>query len=806
MKYQELIDKMTIDEKVSLLSGKDFWQTKSIDRLNIPSMFLADGPHGLRKQAADADHLGLNAGIAATCFPTSATIANSWDITLGERLGSALGQEALSEGVNIILGPGLNIKRSPLCGRNFEYFSEDPYLSGKMASGYIKGIQKEGIAACPKHFVANNQELFRMINDSVIDKRTLYEIYLTGFEIAVKEGNPKAIMSAYNKINGTYANEHKELLNDVLVEDWGFKGIVVSDWGGSNEHIDGVASGSHLEMPSTGGDSDRELLCAVKDGLLDEALLDKRVNEYLEVLFEIQIEGKQRKANFDLHHNIAREAAEASIVLLKNDAQILPLKRDQKVGIIGSFADKPRYQGAGSSLVNPARLENTLDEIKNRDLTFVGYESGDDILRAKTLASSVDVVLLYLGLDDASETEGLDRSHLNLIEKQIELLDNLSLENKNIVVILSGGSAIQMPWLDKCKGLIHGYLSGQAGASAMLNILTGKVNPSGKLAETYPLELCDTPVYNYYPGKEKSSEYREALYVGYRYYDTGSVDVLFPFGFGLSYTTFEYSNLEVSREGVVFAITNMGTIDGSEIVQLYIGKESKNVFRPKKELKGFKKIFLKAGESKEVSIDFDDKSFRYFDIESNQFEVESGDYKIYIAASSTDIRLEGGIVIDGTKESVVYDPIKYKKYYLGDIKKVDDDEFSSLLGHDIPTPYWDRDRDLDRNDAIAQMVYAKSGFARLIHRFLRFLKDRSIKKGKPDLNLLFIYHVPFRGIEKMMGGVVNKQMVNALLIIVNGHFFKGCRLFIKGFFNLKKLNKDTKEKLVHAEEYIKESK
>ena len=524
MKQQKLVEKMTIEEKAAILSGKTVWQTREIDRLSIPSIFLSDGPHGIRKQAGAGDHLGLNASLNATCFPTAATIANSWNQDLGEEIGQALGEEAASMDVNILLGPGLNIKRSPLCGRNFEYFSEDPYLSGKMAASYIRGIQSKGVYACPKHLAVNSQELRRMAMDAVVDERTLREIYLTGFEIAVKEGHAKAIMSSYNQINGIYANEDKHLLTDILRKDWGFDGIVVTDWGGSNDHVKGVAAGSNLEMPSCGYDSAREVIAAVRNGKLREEELDERVGELVDAVMELTSEKELSDKNFDrnAHHQLARKAAAESMILLKNEKQILPLDNKKSIAIIGDFAFSPRYQGAGSSMVNPTKVEDMSSILQQYDLNILGMTRGyqrngdvdeNDRKFALNLAMNADIVIFCFGLDEISESEGLDRTHMRIPQDQIDLLQDISKVNENIIGILSAGSAIEMPWHTCCKAILHGYLNGQAGASATLDILTGKVNPSGRLAETYPISYEQTPAFRYYPSNEKTSEYRESVYV-----------------------------------------------------------------------------------------------------------------------------------------------------------------------------------------------------------------------------------------------------------------------------------------------------
>lgn len=799
MKYPEIINKMTLEEKASLLAGKNNWESKDIPRLNIPSLFCADGPHGLRRQLGSTDHLGLNPSSPATCFPTAAAIANSWDASLGEDIGKCLGDEAAEQNVHVVLGPGLNIKRNPLCGRNFEYFSEDPYLSGKMAAGYVRGIQANGGSACPKHFAANSQETMRMSNNSILDERTLRELYLTGFEIAVKESKPKSLMTSYNLVNGVYANENAHLLQDILVDEWGFDGFVVSDWGGSNDHTQGVAAGSHLEMPSAGPATNREIVESVQNGTLSMSLLDKRVDEFLSVLFEVT-KVKSKKADFDAHHVMARRAAQESIVLLKNDDAILPLKKGVRVAVIGDFADKPRYQGAGSSLVNATRLDRTMDEIKKFDLDVMGFASGfirtgqpDDALLAAacTLAKQSEVVLLYLGLDEVRETEGIDRTEMRIAENQVRLLEAIHKVNANIVVTLSCGSAIEMPWLNLCKAVVHNSLSGQAGAGAVLDVLTGFVNPSGKLSESYPIKYLDTPNCRWYPGKECNAEYRESLFVGYRYYEKADVQVLFPFGFGLSYTSFAYSNLTVNPSEVSFTLENTGSVAGSEVVQLYIGLNKSKLFRPIKELKGFCKVFLQQGEQKKVNIPLDDKAFRYFNTATNRFEIESGEYQIYIGASSADIRLTGSLTVEGTEASIPYSAQKLPHYYSGKVTEISDAEFGALLGRPIPDGKWDKTKLLGRNDTFAQLFYAKSPVARLTYKILNYKKSKAEAAGKPDLNILFIYNMPFRGIAKMTVGMVDMKMVDAIIFIFNGHFLRGAGRLIKAFFNREKPEKSS---------------
>ncbi len=798
MKYEEIVLKMTLEEKASLLSGKNFWQTVDIDRLGIPSITLSDGPHGIRKQAGSADHLGLNASNPATCYPTAATMANSWDTELGEAVGRHLGVEAVSQGVHILLGPGLNIKRSPLCGRNFEYFSEDPYLAGKMAAAYVRGIQHSGVAACPKHFAANSQELHRMSTDSIMDERTLREIYLTGFEIAVKEGHPKALMSAYNKVNGTYANENEHLLKEILVDEWGFDGIVVSDWGGSNDHIKGIIAGSHLEMPSTGFDGMIQIVNAVKEGRFEEELLNQRVDQLLEVIFTTSQAVKEaREKEFDImsHHKMASVAAEGCIVLLKNDENLLPLEKGTRVAVIGDFARQARYQGAGSSVVNPTKLDDTLEVMGISGFEVVGFAQGfhrngredEELLRtAVELAQKAEVVLFYMGLDEQRESEGRDREDMKLARNQINVLRALSEVNPKVTVILSAGSALEMDWTDYAMAILHGYLSGQAGAEAMLKVLNGTVSPSGKLNETYPIHYEDTPAYHYYPGMERSCEYREGLYVGYRYYDSADVPVKYPFGYGLSYTTFSYSDIRADISGVSLNVANTGNRDGAEVVQIYVGKEERGnahgcVYRPKKELKGFQKIFLKAGEEKRVEIPLDDKAFRYFNTETNHWETEGGIYQIMAAANVQDIRLTIRIMVEGSGAPLSADQSGIAVYEQADIRQVSNTDFRGLLGREIPESFWDQSKELELNDVVCQMSYAKSRFARMVFRILDCLLKNSMRKEKPDLNLMFIYNVPFRGIAKMSNGMVTMEMADAMVEAVNGRFFRGMARLLRGF-------------------------
>ena len=802
MTCQDICAGMTLEEKCALLQGWSQWTTRAFPKHNIPAIFLSDGPHGLRKQTGAGDHLGLNASVPATCFPTAATMANSWDLELGEQLGQALGEEAAAHDVHVVLGPGLNMKRSPLCGRNFEYFSEDPYLAGKMAAAYIRGIQSKGPAACPKHFAVNSQELRRMAMDSVVDERTLREIYLTGFEIAVKEGGARTIMSSYNMVNGTYANENAHLLDEILRKEWGFDGFVVTDWGADNNHTEGVRSGSNLVMPAPGADCASGLVRSVKEGRITEAEIDARVCEFLKVALEIHTNVTAAPKHFDVeaHHAVARKCAEDSIVLLENDG-ILPLNPDVPVAVIGDFAAKPRYQGAGSSQVNPTRLDSFLDCAKAAGMRIEGFARGFSrtdpkpqpqwIEEAVQLAKTAETVLLFIGLDEILESEGMDRLHMDLSEGQKKLIDAVTQANNNIILVLSGGSPFVMPPKEQYRAAIHGYLGGQAGAGAMVDAILGKVNPSGKLNETWPVRLEDNPSYPCFPSRERTAEYREGLYIGYRYYDTAGVDVRYPFGHGLSYTQFAYSDLQANDSGVTFTITNTGRISGAEVAQVYIACRNGKVFRPKKELKGFAKIFLNAGESKVVTVTLDDKAFRYYNTATSQWETETADYEIIVSASVCDPRLTATIHVVGTDAPNPYRDLLC--YETGEITQVKDADFRRILGRNIPDGRWSGE--IGKNDAICQLYYARSAPARWVCKILTGLKNRAEAKGTPDLNILFIYNMPLRAISKMSGGMVSERMVDDIVYLVNGHFWRGLGRLIVSFFRNLKQSKEFEKKL-----------
>ena len=784
------IGRLGLLEKAALLSGGGAWKSRALPRRGLPAIFFSDGPHGIRKQEGVGDHLGLNASLPATCFPTAATVANSWDTALAEEVGEALGSEARSQGVDVLLGPGLNIKRSPLCGRNFEYFSEDPYLSGKLAAAYVRGIQRGGALACVKHYAVNSQEFRRMTLNAEVDERALREIYLTGFEIAVKEGKPGALMTSYNQVNGLQSNENPQLMLEILRKEWGYDGMVVTDWGGSDDHIRGIQCRTTIEMPDPGLHAAREVMHAVERGELSEAEIDACLSDYFRTLRRVAVQAKKAKPVDPLRqHALARRAARESAVLLKNDG-ILPLTGEETVALIGDFARVPRYQGAGSSLVNSRRVETLRGQLTQRlgqKLlgTVSGYaRHGNDTKRqearrlrkALRLARRADCVIFCGGLDEMAETEGLDRKTLALPTAQRRALRALAAVNPNIVLVLSAGSVVDLAPAARARAILHGYLGGEAGAGAMAELLYGDANPSGKLAESYPLALSDTPAYPYRKLRGNCAEYRESIYVGYRYYDKAKVPLRYPFGFGLSYTRFAYEDLRLSEAGVRFRLRNTGSRAGAEIAELYICAAESETFRPEKELKGFAKVFLKAGEEREVFIPFDDKSFRVFDSVANRFLEESGRYRILIGASAADIRLNGELVRAGEKLGRPDEKKRLPHYFSGAAQQIGRAEFERLLGRKLERhPIAG---ELLRGDALHELRRSRGLLARLLYRQLRRALNRSAARREPDLNLIFAYHMPFRAFSKFGSGKISPGMTEGLLMMLNGHLFGGFRKFV----------------------------
>lgn len=799
MRHEDLIKQMTAKQKAAFLTGKNEWESREYPQFGIPGLFFSDGPSGVRRQEGAGDHLGLNPSVPATCFPSPSTLANSWEEQLEEKVGEALGREAVLQNIHVLLAPGLNIKRNPLCGRNFEYFSEDPYLSGKMAAAAIRGIQKNGVGACAKHFAVNSQEERRMALNAKLDEKTLRELYLTGFEIAVEEGHPQAVMSAYNEINGIYANENEFLLTQILRKEWGFDGFVVTDWGGGNDFTEGVKSGSTLQMPGCGLDSARELLQALEDGKITEEQIDERVDELLDAALTIPkkvAEKRQQLGNpakvYSENHKIAEEAAEKSAVLLKNEDAILPLNQDRKIAIIGDFAFEPRYQGAGSSCVRAIGVETIVDLADKTGLPIVGAARGyqrngkEDKKREKEaleLAEQADVVLYFLGLAESLETEGKDRKDINIAQNQIQLLHELARKNPNIVAVLSTGSMVNTWWKGDCKAILLDGLAGEAGAGAVWKLLTGECNPSGKLTETWLRSYEDTPSYPDYPAKERDLVYKEGIFVGYRYFDKTQIPVSYPFGYGLSYTTFAYRDLRTDENGIRLYVKNTGPREGSEIVQMYISLPESRIVRPEKELKGFYKVHLLPGEEREVAIPFDDKTFRFFCERCGKWKTEKGTYQILVGASSQDIRLKSSVFVEGTRtETEESEDLRQDKQ--NSLKKEDKKGNSAkrIL--------------LNRNDPLSSMIYARNPVARLIAHGMKRKIDRAEKEGQPvDLNTLFRYNMPIRAIAKMTEGMVSMKMVDSMLKMVNGHFCSGLCSLVKEFFRNQKANKAYEKEL-----------
>lgn len=778
---------LTRIEQAALLSGKSTWETRAIPRLAIPSIVMSDGPHGVRKQRGSADHLGINASQEATCFPTASAVAASWDISLGEEIGQVLGKEAAQRDVNVLLGPGMNMKRSPLGGRNFEYFSEDPYLAGKMAAAYVRGIQALGGAACPKHFAVNSQETMRMTTNSVVDEGTLREIYLTAFEIMVKESHPKAVMSSYNLLNGTYTHENAHLLTEILREDWGFDGAVVTDWGGGNDPLAAIEAGGSIEMPSPGFDSVAQLL--TKSGVNLEAL-QARAQEIVDLARNSQAP-KPGEEIFAQHYELAQRASESSSVLLKNEG-ILPLKPGVKVAVVGDFATTPRYQGAGSSLVNSTRVIAPLDALKERmDVCGFaqGFKRGEGpdltlIEEACTLASHADVVLAYLGLDEFYESEGKDREHMHLPDAQGALIAKLVQANPNVVVVLSCGSPVELPWIDRVPAVLLQYLSGQEGGTATARILTGEVNPSGHLAESFPVALADTPTAGRFPAQTSNIFYTEGPYIGYRYYSTAKVPVAFPFGYGLSYTTFAYSDFTASESCVSFTVTNVGERAGACVPQVYISpsQEARKFGpRPARELKAFTKVYLHAGESRKITLPLDEYAFRVWDRTRAQWAYPQGTWSVMLAENVEAIVATHELIREGDACPQAHPAALIDAYATGDVTAVSEKDFAVLLGHELP--HEPQPGVFTYNTPLAATATCRSWLGRAIHKyyFTPALKKME-RTGKPDLNLLFQYAMPPRAMAKMSGGLVTTRMALALTHLLNGHFFAGLGRFISAFF------------------------
>lgn len=796
MNYKErakqLVKQMTPEEKAGLCSGKDSWHLKGIERLGLKSIMVADGPHGLRKQAEESDHLGLNVSIPATSFPTASTTACSFDRQLLRTMGEALGEKCTSEQVAVLLGPGINIKRSPLCGRNFEYFSEDPYLSGEMGAAIIEGIQSKNVGASLKHFAANNQEAYRMVIDSVVDERALHEIYLTGFETAVKQAKPWTVMCSYNKINGTFGSDHKYLLTDILRDKWGYEGLVVSDWGAMNDRVEGVKAGMDLEMPGPNPTGDKAILAALKDGTLSEEDLNLCAERITELILRGQ-EAKPAPKNTDTeHHKLAGEIAKHCAVLLKNEENILPLSSTCKIAIIGEMAKKPRYQGAGSSKINPAFLDNAYDEFKKlgASITYVpGYSLQEDgidpvkLAEAEELAKSCDVSIVFAGLPDEYESEGFDRTTLSMPESHNKLIEAVARANPNTVVVLQSGAPVTMPWKEQVKGILLMYLAGQSGGMACAELLLGKANPSGKLAETFPKSLKDTPCADHFPGEPKAVQYRESIYVGYRYYDTVGVPVEYPFGYGLSYTTFEYSQLAIEATGpcdydVRVTVKNTGTAPGAEIVQLYIHCNRSAIFRAHKELKGFEKVYLEPGETKILSLKLKERSFAYYNTKLHDWCIEGGTYQVLIGASSEDIRLMQELTLEGDgKEELLKECYQELTQYKNPTAplQISDTQFEKLLGRKPPLGYHPKGEPFTLNSTIEDIKGTFIG--KLILKMSKFAIKKVLGDNLDPTTLhmaeVAVMESPIRSMRMLTGGTLSDNKLEGIVAMANGKVIKG---------------------------------
>lgn len=844
---KELLANLTLEEKAALCVGKDYWTLHGVPRLGVPSIWVADGPHGLRKQHR-SDNVSLTDNVPATCFPTAVTLAATWDRELVREVGRAVGAEARALGVGVVLGPGVNIKRSPLCGRNFEYFSEDPLLAGELAAAFIDGLQSAGVGACIKHFAANNQETRRFSIDAVVDQRALREIYLAPFERAVTKARPWTVMAAYNRVNGRYCTEHEELLTRILRDEWGFDGAVVSDWGAVDHRIAALSAGLDLEMPGTGAGSVADLADAVRSGRLDEAVLDRAAGRVLTLILKAASAGhapagaaggqagdpeaggvpRERQPLFDAaaHHALARRAAAEGVVLLKNDGTLLPLDgrgSGWSVAVIGAMAKHPRYQGAGSSVITPTRLDNALDAFvarlgAGRVVYAAGYDLGRDvpgreedadaglIAEAVAAARAADVAVVFAGLPPLYETEGLDRTSLALPRSHDALITAVADANPNVVVVLSNGGPVAMPWLDRVPAVVEAYLGGQAGGSAVADVLFGDVNPCGKLAETFPLRLEDHPVHRFFPGGPRTVEYRESIYVGYRYYDSAGKDVLFPFGHGLSYTEFAYGHLRLSASEiqagdsvqVTVSVTNTGRRFGKEVVQLYVHDAASSVFRPEQELKDFAKVALRPGETKDVTFTLDGRAFAFWDPAAGGWRIEPGEFEVRVGASSRDIRLTGLVrvvsagpdadagaedpagrrakpIVDGSAAPVEYFDLRGRSTFTAGA-------FEALYGRPLPPNEPERQGAYTLNTPFGDMRESRAARVFLAvapavaRRFLKDDPDSPMTRRMDEV----LAQMTLRTL--VMGGAagLNRTLLHGLLDIFNGRLFRGLRRVVRG--------------------------
>lgn len=775
MDIEKILQKMTLEDKIALCSGENFWETKKYEKYGIPSLFMCDGPHGLRKQENAADMLGVNESRKATCFPAEVTTAGSWDPELLTAIGSAIGQEAREQGVGLVLGPGVNLKRNPLCGRNFEYFSEDPYLAGKLAAGFIRGAEAQGIDTSLKHFAANSQELSRFTSDSVLDERTLRELYMTAFEIAVKEGHPSTLMCAYPKLNDVHCSDSKALLTDILRTEWGFSGLVVTDWGAMNDRIEGFRAGCDLNMPGGSDYMEKEVLQAVKNGTLPESCVDDSARRVLKLVFRAAETLKNpAHCDYEAHHVLAKRAALEGAVLLKNEDGILPLKKDAKIAVIGAMAKSIRYQGSGSSHINPTKLSQPLDFLP--DALYApgcddrGATTEDLLSQAAKTAQEAEIAVIFAGLPDRYESEGFDRADMKMPDGQLRMIDAVTAANPNTVVVLLSGSAVECPWADRVKGILYMGLPGQAGGEAVADLLCGRANPSGKLAESWPLSYADVPSSEIY-GKIDDALYEEGLYVGYRYYEKSGVAVRWPFGYGLSYTTFAYSDLTVDGNAVSVAVKNTGSFAGAEVVQLYLYAPQDGLHRPLRELKGFRKVFFQPGEAQTVTFILTDRSFALW---ADGWKVPGGMYAVQIGNLSADLEIAG--------ETLPVPGWQAGSFYESCTGKPDQAQWEAMLGRRYAPPVLKKGSFTMDNTVLEMKDYS------LIMKIMFKAVEATIAKGfggkkdyeNPEFRMLMNSSAgsPLRSMQ--ISGGMKGGVLPGMLEMANGHFFRGLWRMIRG--------------------------
>ena len=798
-KAREIAAQLTLEEKASLTSGLNFWYLKGIDRLGLPSIMVTDGPHGLRKQDGSADQIGIMKSVPAVCFPTSAATACSFDRNLIERIGAALGEECRQEDVAVILGPGVNIKRSPLCGRNFEYFSEDPYLSGELASALVRGVQGQNVGVSVKHYAFNNQETRRMTSDSVVDERTAREIYLPAFEAVVKNAGPWTLMCSYNRFESEYCSENRRLLTDILRDEWGFDGLVMSDWGAVNDRCKGVSAGLDLQMPADGGNNDKLVIGSVRNGSLSEAELDAAVINVIGLILKSQDRAPFRYDS-DIHRALAAQAAIESTVLLKNEDNILPAPERAEIALIGAFAEEPRYQGAGSSKIEPVKLDSVCDCLKESGAAFVyaaGYRLDSDrpdeslIAEAAAMAKDKDRVFIIAGLPALYESEGFDRTSMKMPESHNRLIESVAMVNENVIVVLLGGAPMEMIWQDRVKGILLCYLGGEAIGKAVADLISGKASPGGRLAESWPFSAEDSPSAAFFPGYQKTTEYRESIYVGYRYYDTAEKPVRFPFGFGLSYTSFDYSEPKLSRTSmddtetltVSISVKNTGKLAGSEVVQLYVAHKNPTIFKAAQELKGFEKVILEPGESRTVGFSLGKQDFAYYNTLISDWHVESGEYELRIGASSRDIRIRETVKVNSTVQAQIPDfRVTAAGYY--DLKQgianIPYDDFAAILGRPLPPRDRGENEPFDGNSTFGEI--RSKWFGRLFTKMVKKQAAKALGGAADDLGAMIdsvFEDMPMRSLKAMAGDRITPSLMDGLLTVLNGSFFAGVLKMMK---------------------------